>query len=53
MPPGDERADQPSRDGEERPMTVAFFALPAFLFAVVRVVRVRSYGPRPKHLEQS
>lgn len=51
VPPGDERAGQPSRDGEERSMAVAFFALPAFLFGVVRVVRVCSYGPRPKHLE--
>ena len=32
VPPGDERADQPSRDGEERPMTVAYFALPAFFW---------------------
>ena len=32
MPPGDERAGQPSRDGEEQPETVACFALPAFLF---------------------
>lgn len=53
VPPGDERADQPSRDGEEQPETVACFALPAFLFGVVRVVRVYSYGLRPKHLEQS
>lgn len=53
MPPGDKRAGQPSRDGEEQPETVACFALPAFLFGVVRVVRVHSYGPRPKHLEQS
>lgn len=53
VPPGDKRAGQPSRDGEEQPRTVACFALPAFLFGVVRVVRFYSYGPRPKHLEQS
>lgn len=32
VPPDDERAGQPSRDGEEQPETVACFALPAFLF---------------------
>lgn len=32
VPPDDERAGQPSRDGEEQLETVACFALPAFCF---------------------
>ena len=32
VPPGDKRAGQPSRDGEEQPETVTCFAFPAFLF---------------------